>query len=412
MKKSISYYSPINSSLYKELNISAWNSCVDNYEKENYQQSLVDFLNYLDPNIYEHYSNPEKTIFTIPHGSSIIILKVENNHLFIEAPFIKLPEAKFIPILRKCSEINFSYMTLPNIKLLDNEMKFVYDMPLELCNPWKIYDILQNVTFNADKYDDEFVTKFNAERMVEPMVTNYESDKLAEYLKVCKEIASERVENIQHFETKRNLNNAIDSIFIGISQIRLYCNPTGILLNKMDETIDTLYDRNINMIDKLKAGKVFFKFVEEIDMADFSDYCNITFNLISNKRNTNRTQLENWVEDYLGNSEEAYSVENYIESAFNSYYALYYALSYFNIESRDEKVILYGLKEAAQKDWQEAAEILIEVLDFFYQNTGKDFVYKNTNHSNKQADDAGESIQDYMKQYKNILSGFLSGFGK
>ncbi|MEN2486674.1 hypothetical protein AAYQ05_02635 [Flavobacterium sp. B11] len=412
MKKSISYYSPINSSLYKELNISAWNSCVDNYEKENHKESLVDFLNYLDPNIYEQYSNPEKTIFTIPHGSSIIILKIENNHLFIEAPFIKLPEAKFIPILRKSSEINFSYMTLPNIKLQDNEMKFVYDMPLELCNPWKLYDILRNITFNADKYDDEFVTKFSAERIVEPMVGNYDNEKLAEYLKVCKEIAIERVENIQHFETKRNLNNAIDSVFIGINQIRLYCNPTGILLNKMDETIDIIYDRSINMIDKLKAGRVFFKFVEEILIEDFNDYCNVTFNLISNKRTTNRTQLESWVEGYLENSEEDYSVENFTESAFNSYYALYYALSYFNIESKDEKVMLYGLQKASQKSWQEAAEILIEVLDFFYQNTGEDFIFKNTPEPNNPLDDSTQNIQECVKQYKNMLSGFLSGFGK
>lgn len=413
MEKSIAFHSPITSNLYKEFNIPSWNSCVDNYEKGNYNQSFIDFLNYLDTNIYTQYSNTEKTVFTIPHGSSVIILKIEDNHLFIEAPFVKLPEAKFIPILRKSSEINFSYMTLPNIKLKDNVMKFLYDMPLELCNPWKIYDILRNITYNADKYDDEFITKFGAQRIIEPMISNYETEKLEEFLKVCNKIASDTIENIQYFESKRNLNNAVDSIFIGVNQIRIYCNPTGILLNKINDTIDVLYDRDNNMIDKIKAGRVFFKFVEEIKIEDFNEYCAIIFSLIPDKKNVNRNYLEKWIENHLENAQEAADAENYIGSAFYSYYALYYALSYFNIDSKDEKVMLYGLKESAGKDWEEASEILIDILDFFYQNTGEDFVFESNDSTPENIDmeDYMKNIQESMGQYKNLISDFLSGFG-
>jgi len=407
MKKSLLYYPPKNSSSNKELNISAWKSCVDHYEKRNYNKSFIHFLNYLDENIYNNFSNPEKTVFTVPHGSSIVILKIKDTHLYIEAPFVKLPEAKFIPILRKSSEINFAYMTLPNIKLKDDVMTFMYDMPLELCNPWKLYDILRNITFNADKYDDEFIAKFGAKRITEPMVRDYKPKKLNKFLKACNSIASTAIENIQYFESKRNLNNAVDCVFIGIGQIRLHCNPTGILLNKMNETIDVLYDRNNNMVDKIKAGRQFFKFVEEIEIDDFAEYCTSTFSLIPGKRSVNRNYIENWVESHLNDAAGAYSAENYINSAFSSYYALYYALSYFNLDKKDEKVIFYGLRESSEKKWDEAAEILLNTLDFFYQNTGEDFEFNN---DCDEGDD--ENNQDNEKKYMKMISKFLSEFGE
>jgi hypothetical protein len=413
MEKSLSYQNSIVLNSYKEFSVPSWDSCVANYDKGDYSKSFVDFLNYLDPNIYTQYSNPEKTIFTIPHGSAVVILKIENNHLYIETPFVKLPETKFMPILRKCAEINYSFMTLPNIKLQGDVLNFVYDMPLELCNPWKLYDVLRNITFNADKYDDEFVEKFGAVRVIEPIINNYSDGQMIQILQGCKDIAKECTEYSQHFETKRNLNSAIDCIFIGVNRIRLYCEPTGILLNKMNETIDVLYDRNNELFDKIKAGKSFFKYVEEINQYKFKDYCAITFSLIPDKKSVNRKYIEEWIEGHLNNAESSYNAEDYSTAALYGYYALYYAVAYFNIDGKDRKVIEYGLRNAANKTWKEASESLNEVMNHFFQNTGKDFVFKNSSSSATAGFDTGsymKTIEESVSQYKSIMSGFMSAF--
>ena len=412
MDKSISFHTSIAPNSFKDFSVPSWDSCVANYEKGAYNESFVDFLNYLDSNIYNQYSNPEKTIFTIPHGSAVVVLKLENNHLYIETPFVKLPETKFMPILRKCSEINYSFMTLPNIKIQGDELKFTYDMPLELCNPWKLYDVLRNITYNADKYDDEFVAKFGATRIIEPIVTDYPDSKLIEALGVCKSIAFETLEYSQHYETKRNLNTAIDCIFIGISRIRLYCEPTGILLNKMNETIDVLYDRNNELFDKIKAGKTFFKFVEDITQEQFKDYCTITFSLIPEKRSANRHYIEEWIEGHLHNAQSSFEHEDYTQSAFYSFYAVYYALSYFNITPEDRKVFEYGLINASNQSWKDAAAVLIEVLDYFFQNTGDAFVYNNvsTQVTTKETDSYMKVLEESMSQYKDLMKGFMSAF--
>jgi hypothetical protein len=414
MNQCFSYYSSVAPNSYKEFNVALWDSCVENFEKGEFLQSLIDFLNYLDPNIYNQYSNIEKTIFTIPHGSAVVIVRIENDHLYIETPFVKLPETKFMPILRKSAEINFSFMTLPNIKLHENTLKFQYDMPLELCNPWKLYDILKNITFNADKYDDEFVTKFNAERIIEPIMTDYNPEKLAEILNTCKEIAKETLAYIQHFETKRNLNNAIDSIFIGISRIRLYCEPTGILLNKMNETIDVLYDRSNDLFDKIKAGKNLFTFIETIVNDQFKEYCAITFTLIPEKRSTNRSYLENWIEGHLKNAEDAFDSDDFQGATFYALYALYYILSYFNIETEDKKIIEYGLNKSSEKPWKDASEALIEVMDFFFQNSGAAFVFEEELETEPvvdfDMDTYMKTMEQSMGQYKEMMAGFMSSF--
>jgi hypothetical protein len=92
---------------------------------------------------------------------------------------------------------------------------------------------------------------------------------------------------------------------------------------------------------------------------------------------------------------------------------LYYAVAYFNIDAKDRKVIEYGLQNAANKSWKEAAESLNEVLNYFFQNTGKDFIFKNKMQTATAGFDSGsymKTIEESVSQYKSIMSGFMSAF--
>lgn len=409
MEKSFTFQPTVLPNNYKEFSVPSWDSSVANYESGKFKQSFIDFLNYLDPKIYNEYSNSDKTIFTIPHGSVIVILKIENDTLFIETPFVKLPETKFMPILRKCSEVNYSTMTLPRIKLEGDVLHFKYNMPMELCNPWKLYDILKNITYNADKYDDEFVEKFGATRIIEPIITEYPDEKMVEILASCKIIAKESLEYSQFYETKRNLNSAIDCIFIGVSRLRMYCEPTGILLNKMNETIDSLYDNGNELFDKIKSGKNLFKFIEEITQEQFKNYCSINFSLIPDKKSVNRGYLREWIENHLFNAQKNIDDKNYSMSALYSYYALCYMVCYFHIEDKDRKVIEYSFGKAANQPWKEAAITLEKAGDFFFQNTGEEFVYDKSYTGNSE-NDFSKVIQESVSQYKSLVSGFMSAF--
>lgn len=412
MNNSISFNPSIKTDVAQINDLSKWENAKKLFDQGKFVESFYETLNYLDENLIKNYGNKEKTEFNFPQGSAVVIVKLVDNNVVITAPFVKIPEKKFLPIFRKCTELNFKVMTLPQIIIKDDYLVFQYSMPIETCEPYKLYDVLRDIAQNADKYDDEFVEKFGAERIMEPMVTHYDDKKLQEILQTFQSIAKEALEQINYFEGKRRMGNACDALYVGLKRLDYYCEPSGMVYKKMDDALAVMFDRNNDFVAKLKLGKQFLADVQKLDLTSFKDAVFMSYTLIPLKRNASRNYLEGWIENYLEYTQELYNNEDYISSAYHALYTLYTMLANFKLEINSQKAVEYSLKKAANQEWREAADILIEVMDFFYQNQDEEFEMEETEASGQAFDmnayiaQMGSVMQNYQSMIGNLMKSF------
>lgn len=412
MNNSISFNPSIKTDVAQINDLSKWENAKKLFDQGKFVESFYETLNYLDENLIKNYGNKEKTEFNFPQGSAVVIVKLVDNNVVITAPFVKIPEKKFLPIFRKCTELNFKVMTLPQIIIKDDYLVFQYSMPIETCEPYKLYDVLRDIAQNADKYDDEFVDKFGAERIMEPMVTHYDDKKLLEILQTFQSIAQETLEHINYFEGKRRMGNACDALYVGLKRLDYYCEPSGMVYKKMDDALAVMFDRNNDFVAKLKLGKQFLADAQKLDLTSFKDAVFMSYTLIPLKRNASRNYLEGWIENYLEYTQELYNNEDYISSAYHALYTLYTMLANFKLETSSLKAIEYSLKKAANQEWRETADILIEVMDFFYQNQDEEFEMEETEASGQAFDmnaymaQMGSVMQNYQSMIGNLMKSF------
>lgn len=415
MHNCISFTPTIQKSLRSSNNVTKWNEAVDNFEKKEYHKSIYAVFDYIDENILQHYANADKSQLVIPQGSAVVIIDISNENISIRAPFIKLPADKQLPILRKCTEINFGTMVLPQVLLENDMLALSYSMPVELCEPYKLYDILRDIAVNADKYDDEFVAKFNAVRIMEPQVTHYQEQELQTIRENSISIAQEALSYAAYFEGKRDLVLASDALFIGINRLKYYASPTGILSNKLGDAISAFYNRSNDMNTKIKLMRAALDSVKNISIEESSAAFYIAYQLIPVKGNAGRSYLKDWIARQYEDAESMFNKENYSVATSYSLYTLYIILADFNIDENSSRAIEYSLQKAAGKPWAEAAAVLIKVLRFFYLNEEETFDMEEEHTAVPEADaaipeDYMKNINNMMDQYKSMLGNFMKGF--
>lgn len=413
MQHCISFTPTVQKSLASKNNITRWNEALDYFDKKEYHKSIIAVFDYLDENILKHYANEAKTEITIPQGSAVVIIAISDTAISIKAPFVKLPSDKQLPILRKCAEINFGTLILPQILLEGDVLTFGYSMPVALCEPYKLYDILRDIATSADKYDDEFVSKFGAARLLEPQTTQYADAELLTIVENVKGIAGEALEYAVFFETKRDITLTADAVFIGLNRVKYYANPTGIVSNKINEAIEAFYGRNHDLAGKIKLMRSVLESLKVISTEEARDTFNINFQLIPAKSNASRSYLKDWIAKQHEDAASMYNKEYYSTATSYSLYTLYIILADFNIDDNSRKAIEYTLQQAAGKTWQDASGILMKCLDFFYENEEETLEMETEAAETLSAaatENYMDSINAMMDQYKTMLSGFMKGF--
>lgn len=416
MQSCLSFTPTIQQTLHSKNNITKWDEAVDSFEKKEYRKSFYAVFEYLDETILQHYANADKTEIVIPQGSAVVIIKITDEFIQIKAPFVQLPADKQLPILRKCTEINFSSMALPQIFLENNLLTVSCTMPVELCEPYKLYDVLRDIATNADKYDDEFVTKFAAVRIMEPQVTNYQPQEFATIVANSKSIATEALDYAAYFEGKRDLVLASDALFIGINRLKYYGNPTGMLSNKFSEAISSFYNRGNDMNTKIKIMRTALESVKNISDEDAKAAFHIAYQLIPVKGNASRSYLKDWIDAQYNDAESMFNKENYATATSYSLYTLYIILADFNIDANSQQAIEYCLKSAAGRPWNEAAAILMKAMRFFHLNEEETLemeqeeVLETADASS--ADNYMKNINSMMSQYKSMIGNFMQSFTK
>ncbi len=342
-------------STQSKLNFDHWDTVMELWDAEKYRDAVIAILDYADGTIYKEKSNADKTEFTIPHGSVVVTVNISETHFNVKAPFLQIPEKNAVPLLRQIAQINFSPLNLTHIALNDNLLEFQYNCPLDLCEPYKIYDVLREICLYADNYDDEFIKKFKAKWIVEPIVKNFEAKILNSIYDKVQLYIKSTFEYINFYEGKRQYNFVWENTIQCLMQINYYVAPQGILRTDIEKAIGSMQNQDLNGNERISIGNQMLTKLQNYDKDELTADLYISDIFIPVKYSASLTNIQdNFQQDY----ENAYNEmnnKNYNAATFTLRYAFFNAFFHANIPNDIAVVMTDALQKSSGKPWKDAA---------------------------------------------------------
>ncbi len=356
------FRSPLGSTRSK-INTSNWDKVLDDYNNGRYADILVSLLNYVNPELVGKYGNPEKNKFEIPHGSVVVKIYQTDKEIKVEAPFLDISDSIKVPIMRQVTQLNFYPLMLVKIVLDDaDKLNFMVDVPLELAEPYKLYDIFREICINADRYDDEFITKFKAKWIQEPQIQRFSGSELEDIWTKVQLIIDEAFQYISFFETKGGSAYTYDVLKSTFEKIDYYISPQGFLRTEFENNIVDL-DSQAPFNDKMFRAKEFLKKLKEFDKEKFLEDIYKADVFIPYKFKSNIDDVRKNFQYAYDTSKDEISKRSFT-GAFYTMYCEFLRLFYYNnVEDDLADLVVDALEKSAQKSWEEASGILREAFD-------------------------------------------------
>ena len=354
--------------LKSNINVSKWDDVMDSYENKAYKDAMLHMIDYINPAIKQTYSNGSENAFSVPHGSIIVNFEVTDTHFTVNAPFVKLPEGGSIPILRQVAQLNFWPVGLANIVLDgDDQLTFEFTCPLEMCEPYKIYDVLREICTNADRYDDLFINKFKAIAIREPIIQRHEDSKLETIWDQVQTFITEAENYIDYFENKRWNGYVFDALYLVLLKIDYYCAPQGMVRTEIEDHIDDLLaDKPLN--ERIYKAKKFLQRLKSYDKSAFLDDVYMAEVFIPFKYRSDINAIRKNFQSGYDTAKSEMENNNHLAATLTlskEFYRLFY---YNNVDTDTANKIKDVLEACSQKTWTEAANKLWQTMNSLYGN--------------------------------------------
>jgi hypothetical protein len=357
MEKIISFDRTLLGSLKSSLDRDYWKYVMDEWDAKRYKNSIIGTLEYINRDAVKKYGNPEKTDFKIPHGSIIIEIKITDTEFIVKAPFVGLPEGPKVPLLRQVAQLNFHPLKLSHVVLKDNNLVFEYTGPINTCEPYKVYDILSEITYFADNHDDEFIKKFNAKRLYNPDVVYHDAETVQKSWLRFQAIVAECKEYIAYFEAKRFPYFVWDIVSITLRKIEYFLSPQGFLRVELEKTINDLMNQNFNINDKISKGKEFMNKLENYDQKSFEAdfYKPIIF--VPYKTSSSAENVKKSLESNYNRFNEELNKRDFFGAAYTGLYAIYDLFYIYDLQDDIKACLEKALEDSQGKNYEEACTI-------------------------------------------------------
>jgi len=374
MNQAPTYDKSLMGSTQSKINPAYWDSVLSEYEKGNHKDALVGILHYLDPDLAERTGNSERTKFTIPHGSIVVNFEIKDGHVKIRAPFLRLPDQNPIPLLRQAAQINFNPLKIAQVALEDQDLVFHYSCPLELCEPYKMYDVFYEICTYSDAYDDDFIEKFNARRIHEPIIKHLAAEQQDLVWTKVQDIVKEAFDYNNFFEEKRIQAFSWDMTNITLKRIEYYAAPQGALRSKLEKAINQMQNRNTSFQDQLRIGREFLKKLQTYKREEFDQDLYLAETFIPYKSRTNLEKIKNTLKSARDRAKDERGKSDFMASTFTIIYEFYNLFYYYNVQNDIAEIVMAGLEQASGKGWKEASDILWQAIDGIMNDSTPVFV--------------------------------------
>ncbi len=258
------YKRPIASIEDPLVKVEHWDTAVDAFDEKDFKKSILEVLNYINPILLEGKSTDGTVEIVQMQGSAEVHVKITDNIFSVKAPFLKITDqTNKIALLRKVAEVNFSPLSLAQIQLENDELWFEYEMPIELSQPHKVYDILRNVSIYADDYDDMFIDKYKAAFYKEPKYTPLSASEKEEVWSQITAIFKDYKDYTQFFKDKRWDDFQWDNLAISMLKISNMPYVHGKLRSDLIEYIGNLFNSDLDFNFRVDKGVNFMKKLTE-----------------------------------------------------------------------------------------------------------------------------------------------------
>lgn len=344
-----------------------WDTSVDAFDEKDYKKSVINVINYINPNLIDE-DNTEGDIKIVQmQGSAEIHLKITDTTFCIRAPFLRIGDkTNRVALLRRVAEVNFTPLRLEQIHLKDNELHFEYEMSIELVQPNKVYDIIRNVALFADKYDDEFVENYQAEFIHKPNYTELSQEEKDKVWQQISDVFEDYKNYTELFKEKRWEDFIWDILVISFLKISNMPYVHGKLRSDLISIISLMTDYDLDFKYRVDKGVNFMKKLLDKSRDEIMKNVYHADQLISLRWRSS----EQIITDRLNNSLKSVQDDEKNERYFNVSYFLQYLflrLIYdYNLEDSYKKVIYDVLENVSGLEPQDAAPKLIEVYYKMY----------------------------------------------
>jgi hypothetical protein len=350
-------------SIQRQVDPEKWDRVGEQYENKKYREAVLGILDYVDSSLAEKTGNKERTLFVIPHGSAIVEIKIDDEGFYVSAPFLTVPSTHNVPLLRQVAQLNLFPLNLSNIALEEDRLIFKYNCPLELCEPYKIYNVLREICAYADAYDDEFITKFNARRVHEPVIKIFPQNYIDLAWNRIRQYIDETTAYVDYFEKKRLLEVCVDIITITLMKIDYYLAPQGVLRTDIEKTVSQLQDQDLPLTDKMRKGMERLNYLKEYDRGEFVKNLYVAEVFIPLKFNFTGEMIDPYFQMFYETAQKEMASREYI-GAVMTLQTAFLNLFYHYIFPDDIKETITGaMEKAGHKSWDKASNILWEAME-------------------------------------------------
>jgi hypothetical protein len=369
-------------SIHRPIDLNKWDKVLDLFVNGMSKEALIGIIDFVDSQLVQKTGNQDKSEFNIPHGSIIVNLKIDRENFNVNVPFLKVPAANYIPLLRQVTQLNIRPLNLAEIVLENHQLVFKYTCPLDMCEPNKIYDVLREICTYADLYDDEFIKKFGAEWIHKPVIKRFSRDfcnfawqRIQLYLK-------EASAYIELFRRKRLDDYSLQLLTATLLKIHYYIEPRGILGTNIEKTIGLLQHRETPVTDKLRKGMEFLNYLQNYNPDEFAKDLYAVDIFIPVKYSIDVQQIENYWQEISGPVKESIVARDYIAAVLTIQDAFFDLLYNYIVPYSSRRIIIESLLNSNGKTWVQASSILEDALDAII-NTTSDIHGKIKKHKTK-----------------------------
>ncbi len=350
------------------LNSDYWNTVISIYEEGKHLETVHAVLDYVQKGLSLKALDAEKTCYAIPHGSTIVNLEIKDNVLKISAPFLKIPARSLIPLMRQVAEINFGTLVLAQIMLEGDEIFFRYDCPLELCEPFKLYRVLEEICIQADANDDLFIEKFGAQRLAKMQIEPFNAAQIDLCYDKFQVYVREALDYIAYYESRRLDTFGWDAIYLALTKIDYFMRPQGVMKVDIEKAIKEL-NSNLDMGEKLQKGKATMEKMLQMDKTRFSESMYESSQFISEKPKFEVTGVQDYLNKTFSTAKDERNKRDFLASSLTMLCGFYGVIFYYNIPQTTHEKITEGLAQTGKVDWELASLRLWETLEELMQQS-------------------------------------------
>lgn len=358
------YSRPISSSRYPISEVKYWDKAMNSFDERAYKASVIAVLNYINTSLLKDKDVDGTIEILQPHGSAIVKISISEDVFSVVAPFLKITEeTNQVALLRKVSEVNFGELSLAQIRLHENSLSFEYQMPLSLCHPLKVYNILREICVLADDYDDIFIERYKAtfyQQPVKNLLTTEEQD-----------IVWKQINNVltdykkySNFFREKNWENYEWDISV-ISVLKLLNMPyvNGKLKTELTDQKNILHDNRVDFNVRKNKGSAFMQKLCEKSKEEIMKDIYHAENLISLKWRSSDNIMSDEAKKHSQYVNGAVAKNHYFDLSYYLQFTLLKFISDFNLEDNYQQAIEDVLEKVSGKTPAEAAPMLVKVFD-------------------------------------------------